>query len=183
MAAEPWTFDLAHSHLGFRVRHLGVSWFRGRFRQFEGTFLFDEEDWAASQLEVRVDASSIDVVGDRFLARMREPDFFDAEQYGFVTFASTTIRPTGEAAAEMDGDLTIRGTTCPVTLAVTHDGTVTLPAFSRRSVAFQATATIRRSDFGLGWNMATGGGEYLGDDVHLELTVQATRPLETAVMG
>jgi polyisoprenoid-binding protein YceI len=174
---QPWAFDVVHSHIGYRIRQLGVSWFRGRFSRFEGSLAFVEDDWAASSVEVVVDTSSIDVVGERFLNRVREPDFFDAEEHPQATFRSTLIEPAGEGRARLTGDLTLRGITRPIVMDAAWQGRVAVPLTQRESLCWAITCAFRRSDFGMTWNTPIEGGHYLGDEVELDMTIQAVRPL------
>src|SRR5437867_6991780 len=113
-----WDFDLAHSNLGFSVRHLVISKVHGRFARWTGTLTLDEARPERSQVEVRVEAGSIDTHEPKRDAHLRSADFFDTEKYPEITFRSTRLEQGGEDHYRLSGDLTIHGVTRPVRLEV-----------------------------------------------------------------
>lgn len=168
-----WTIDTSHTTIGFWARHLGVAKVRGTFRSFEGVVDI-AEDPTASSLSVTIDASSIDTREPARDGHLRSADFLDVANHATLTFSSTAVRGDG-ARWEVDGDLTIRGVTRPVTLEVEFDGVQ--PDDDLLRAFFTARTEFDRTDFGLTWNQAVEtGGVLVGKQVHIELDVELTAP-------
>ena len=171
--AGTWKLDPAHSDVGFVVGHLVVSKVHGRFDAFSGTVVTDE-DLARTSVSVSIDAASVNThlpVRDN---QVRSADFLDAEHFPNITFASTAVR---EEAGRyfVDGDLTIRGTTRPVTLDLDVNG-FSPDTFGATRVSFSATTTIDRNDFGVSFNAPIPGLDHamlLSDSVAINLDVEA----------
>jgi len=147
-----WSFDPAHSSIGFSVRHLMISKVRGHFNKWEGTFDYDEADPTKSKLSVRIDAASIDTREEKRDAHLRSPDFFDAAKYPALTFESARIERDGDDYV-VTGNLTIRDVTRAVQLKVESLGRTKDPWGGERA-GFSASTSINRKDFGLSWNVA-----------------------------
>lgn len=168
-----WNIDLSHSAATFSVRHLMVSKVRGRFASFSGTVRVPEQPLDA-EVEATIDVASIDTHDANRDTHLRSADFFDAEQYPTITFRSRSVRPQGSDFV-LAGDLTIRGTTRPVELALEFNGTTGDPWGGTRA-GFSATTEISRKDFGMEWNMALEtGGFVVGDTVKIELEIEAVK--------
>ena len=167
-----YSIDKAHSEASFQVRHL-LTKVRGRFSDFEGTIDYNESDPARSSVNVTIQAASIDTNERDRDNHLRSADFFDAEKFPTLTFRNQSITGKGDDRFDVAGDLTIRGVTRPVTLAVTFLGKAKDPWGNER-IAFEADATINRKDFGLNWNAALETGGFLvGDEVKISLSAQA----------
>jgi polyisoprenoid-binding protein YceI len=165
-----WDLDPAHSQIEFAVKHMMVTTVRGQFRKFTVAVDFDEANPERSTVEAHIDASSIDTGMEARDAHLRSADFFDADQYPELTFRSTHIARRGDGY-EIDGDLTIRGETRPVTLEAEIGGVVPNMQGGRRA-AFAATTKISRKAWGLTWNVALESGGFLvGDDIKISLDV------------
>ena len=171
--AGTWKLDPNHSDVGFVVGHLVMSKVHGRFDAFSGTVVTDE-DLDRSSVSVSIDAASVDThlaVRDN---QVRSADFLDAEHFPNITFESTAVRD--EAGRYfVDGDLTIRGTTRPVTLDLTVNG-FSPDTFGAVRVSFSATTTIDRNDFGVSFNAPIPGlanAMLLSDAVAINLDVEA----------
>jgi len=177
-APTTWTVDPAHSQVGFAVKHLVVSTVRGEFAAYSGTLKLDEQDVTKSSVEASIDVNSIDTgVADRD-THLKSPDFFDAANHPKMTFKSTKVKSAGKDRLEVQGDLTIRGTTKPVTLAVETTPEVKgMSGETRRG--FSATTRIARKDFGLAWNKAVEAGPVVGDEITITLDVSAVREAPT----
>jgi polyisoprenoid-binding protein YceI len=169
--AGTWTIDPIHSHVGFVIKHMMVSKVRGRFAGFTGE-ITTAENPLDSRVTATIDATSIDTNNTMRDDHVRSADFFDAENHPTLTFASTGIRyHDGEYL--IDGDLTIRGITKPVTLAVEPPEFGPNPQGGTKS-GFSATAEISRNDFGVSYNgPIPGGGLALGEKVQIVLEVEA----------
>ncbi len=111
-----------HASVQFRVKHLGYSWLRGRFNDFSGTFKYDANRPDASSVEVTIDISSLDSNHGSRDRHLKGSDFFDARRYPEARFVSTSYRSLGADRGRLRGNLTLRGLTRPVTIAVTRVG-------------------------------------------------------------
>jgi len=170
-----WQFDLAHSTIGFTIRHLLVSKVRGRFAKWSGVLRFDEERPSESWLEVVIDADSIDTGEPQRDAHLRSPDFFAVENHPKLTFKSASVEAIDDESLKVTGDLTIRGVTRPVVLEVAYGGRMKDP-WGHDRAGFTARATVDRKDFGLTFNQILDqGGLALGEKVAIEIDVEATR--------
>ena len=171
-APAVWTIDPAHTGVGFTIRHF-VSRVRGKFNDVKGTITADPDAWQNGVIDVAIATSSISTGNDRRDAHLRSSDFFAADSFPTITFKSTRIERTGDAA-KIYGDLTIRGVTKPVVLDGQFTGLMKSAQGDR--VGFEASTTVNRLDYGVKWNRAAeGGGAMLGDEVKIEITVEAVR--------
>jgi polyisoprenoid-binding protein YceI len=171
-AVRTYAIDKSHSEATFQVRHL-VTRVRGRFTDFEGTVEFDEENPERSKVGVAIQAGSVDTGDATRDNHLRTGDFFDAEKFPTLAFRSTKVTKTGQDTFDVAGDLTIRGVTRPVTLAVTFLGKATDPWGNER-VGFEGALKINRKDYGLMWNATLETGGFLvGDEVKIGLQIQA----------
>jgi polyisoprenoid-binding protein YceI len=174
MALEKWNFDLAHSSVGFWVRHLMISKVHGRFTKWTGEIAFDAEDPSKSSVEVQIDAASIDTQEAQRDGHLKSADFFDVEKFPHITFKSTSVTGKSEAF-DAHGDLTLHGVTHPVVLHVEYAGRTKHPMGGERA-GFSAHTSINRKDYGLHWNMVLeAGGVGVGDKVEINLEIQATK--------
>lgn len=166
--------DPAHSEVGFTVRHLGLSKVRGRFGTFSGTVVV-ADDPTDSSVEAEIDLASVDTREEGRDTHLRSADFFDVETHPTMTFRSRRVRPSA-VGWEVEGDLTIKGTSRPVTLATTFEGAITADPWGDARLAFTAEAEIDREAFGLTWNQALEtGGVLVGRTVKVLLEIQAVR--------
>jgi polyisoprenoid-binding protein YceI len=167
-----WQLDSAHTVVSFTAKHMMITKVRGMFSGAAGTIEFDEADPTRSTVEVSIPAVSVDTRNEMRDNHLRSADFLDAESYPNLEFRSTSITKSGDRW-QITGDLTIRGTTRPVTLATEYLGIVAGMGGVRHA-GFEATTRIKRSDWGLTWNMAMeAGGWMVSDEIALELEVAA----------
>jgi polyisoprenoid-binding protein YceI len=172
-AATAWRVDPFHSNVEFSVRHLMIATVRGRFGELAGTLTGDDDHPETAAIEITIPAASIDTRVPQRDAHLRSADFFDAAAHPEIRFRSTRIARAGhDATLVVDGDLTIRGLTRPITLKVDRGGRVTDPFGSHR-LAYSTTVTINRRDFGLNWNQVLEtGGVLVGDDVTVSIDLE-----------
>jgi len=171
--AGTWAIDPSHSSIEFVARHLVVSKVKGRFGAFEGTITIDPADPLASTVEVTIQVASIGTGEEQRDAHLRSPDFFDAEQFPTITFRSTALRADGDDYA-VDGDLTIKGVTRPVTLDFEYNGSSPDPWGGTRA-GFSADTDINRRDFGLDFDVKLDtGGALVSEKIKIQLEVEAT---------
>lgn len=177
-----WTIDPAHSSVELAVKHMMFTTVRGRFKDFKGTIVVDEQNPDHSTVEVEIAAASIDTgVADRD-GHLRSADFLDTEQFPTITFRSKRVE--GAMKQEGDhfrvvGDLSIRGTTFEVTLDCVYEGMGKDPWGGTRAGA-RVTGRIDRRDWGLKWNQALEtGGILVANEVRIEIEVQAVKAAES----
>jgi polyisoprenoid-binding protein YceI len=165
-----WDIDPSHSTVGFSVRHMMVSKLRGYFRDFTGEIV-TAEDPTRSSVTATIDLSSIDTRQEQRDAHIRSADFFDVDNHPQMTFRSTGVRPDG-ADWFVDGELTIKGNTRPVTLALEVSG-FGPDAYGGTRAGFSATTGINRNESGVDIKMPMdGGGVVVGDKISIELEIQ-----------
>jgi polyisoprenoid-binding protein YceI len=170
-----WAIDAAHTNAEFAVKHLMISTVRGRFADVTGTVELDAENPASSSVNVTINVASIDTRQEQRDAHLRSADFFDVANFPVLTFKSTRVIPDGPGAFRVDGNLTIRGVTKPVTLRVTEEGRTRDPWGGDR-VGFSGSTKINRRDFGLTWNQVLeAGGFAVGDEVKITLDVELVK--------
>lgn len=171
-AAGVWEIDAAHSSASFVVRYMMVSKFRGRFTGVSGRIQIAEKP-EESRVEAAIDAASIDTGMPPRDEHLRSPDFLDVARFPTIEFTGSPARQTGDVEFEIDGELTIRGITKPVTLKVTYGGVIPDPNFGVRA-SFSAAAEIDREDFEVNWNQPLEGEAVLiGRKVQIELEISA----------
>src|SRR4051812_30413883 len=175
MSLEHWSFDPAHSRIGFHVRHLMISNVHGHFERWNGSLQFDPDDPTGSRVTVEIDAGSIDTRQEQRDAHLRSPEFFDFERHPKIAFETTEVDRHTLDTYEVAGNLTIRGITRRVLLDVTRSQTI-LDHTGQQRVAFEVAGTISRKDFGLTWNFVLEtGGVVVGDKVTIRVDLEAVR--------
>ena len=171
LTAGTWSIDPSHTVVGFSVRHLMVSKVRGTFTEFEGS-LEVGEDVLDSSVSATVSMASIDTRDRQRDEHLRSIDFFEVEKYPTMTYRSTGIRQDGEDFV-VDGELTLKGITRPVALALEFNGVSPDPWGGTRA-GFSASTEINRRDFGIDITMPLdGGGVVVGDKVTIHLEIEA----------
>lgn len=167
-----WNVDVAHSNVGFSVRHMMISKVRGRFTKFEGAFKGNLDNFIDGKVNFGIDASSIDTDNEDRDNHLRSDDFFDVEKYPHITFASTDIVITGENKYDIIGEMTIKDVTKNITFKAEYLGKGKNP-WGVDVGAFEATTKISRKEFGLTWNQTLeAGGVLVGDDIKIDIEVQ-----------
>jgi polyisoprenoid-binding protein YceI len=169
---QAYAIDKMHSEVAFQVRHL-LTKVRGRFTEFTGTVLFDQEHPEQSSASLSIDASSIDTGTPDRDTHLRSDDFFAVGTHPMLSFESLRVVKTGDDTYDVVGTLTIRGIAKEITLPVTYLGTAKDPWGTTRA-GFEASLALNRKDFGLTWNAALETGGFLvGDEVRITLSIQA----------
>lgn len=171
--AGRYELDRAHTAVEFVARHI-LTKVRGRFTDFSG-WIEVAEDPAASSLEVQVKTASIQTNTEQRDQHLKSDDFLNVEKWPVMTFRSTAIRHTGGVGFEIDGELSIRDVTRPVTLTGEYLGTETNPS-GKTVLAATARATLEREDWNVSWNMVLETGGFLvSKQVDLEIEVEAIK--------
>ena len=172
-AADTFAFDKAHSTIGFQVRHL-FSKVPGKFDDFSGQIQLDEANPEQSSVEVTINTASVDTGVKMRDDDLRSPNFFDAKKFPEITFKSTSVKRTGENTADVTGNLSMHGVTKEVVLKVELLGKGAGMQGTTVS-GWDAGTALKRSDFGLSWNKVIEGTQVVGDDVQIELHVEADK--------
>ena len=162
-----WTIDESHTTVGFTARHLMITKVRGRFGKVEGAATI-EQDRLQSSVRAVIDLGSIDTGDAGRDEHLRGADFFDVANHPQIVFSSTAVKQEGDDFL-LFGDLTIKGVTKPVVLDVTLNKAGEHPMKKVPAIGFDATATVKRSDFGLG-----AYAPMVSDEVALKITTEAT---------
>lgn len=163
-----YEMDPGHTTLTFCVMHMGLSNYCGRFNKAEGTLTFNGAEPEKSKLSVTIDAASIDTTSDKLDGKLRD-ELFKTGSFPTATFKATKISVTGENAGEITGDLTLRGTTKPVSLKVTFNGGLMHPFANAYAIGFTGEGKFKRSDFGMtdvAWN------QFASDEVSLYIDAE-----------
>ena len=172
--AGTYAIDRSHSTVEFVGRHLMITKVRGRFADFDGSIEIAEAP-EESSTEVVIQAASIDTSDEKRDGHLRSADFFDVEQYPTLTFRSTGVEPGKGGSWKLNGELTVRGVTRPVSLDLDFEG-ATIDPWGGQRIAFTAVTDVDREDWDLTWNQALeAGGVLVGKKVRIELNVQAVR--------
>lgn len=169
-----FTLDPAHTSVGFVAKHMMFTKVRGHFPEVEGTIAL-ADDPTQSTIDVTFKTASVNTGASDRDQHLRSGDFFDVETYPEITFRSTSIRHLGGAEFAVTGDLSIRGTTKPVDLAVTFEGAGVNP-WGAQVAGVSARTEVDREQWGLTWNAALEtGGVLVGRKVILEIEAEAMR--------
>lgn len=170
-APEPIAYacDTIHSHVMFKVMHMGSSWSYGRFNEFSVDLKLAEGSPELSSVAFTVKAESVDTGNAKRDQHLRNPDFLNAKEFPEIVFRSTAVKASGPDGAEVTGNLTLHGVTKPVTVTVRRVGSGK-GMKGETLVGFETVFTIKRSEFGM--NHLVGP---VGDEVTLTVAIEASR--------
>lgn len=163
-----YTIDPAHTYPYFKISHLGFSTMMGRFNTSEGKLTFDEAKGTGS-VEITIDANSVDTAHEKRDKHLRSQDFLNTTEFPTITFKSTKASLKG-GKGTVDGNITIMGVTKPITLNVSAIKCGTHPFNKKEMCGFDATAKLKRSDFGIKYGLPA-----IGDDMELMFEVEAVK--------
>src|SRR6201985_3264008 len=163
--AQTWKVNKAHSHFTFTITHLAVSDVDGAFKDFDATITASKPDFSDAKFEFTANTASVNTGVDQRDAHLKSPDFFDVAKNPTLSFASTSITPSGSGHYKLNGNLTIGGVTKPATFDLWYRGTITNPMSKAPDAGFQVTGTIKRSDFNIGSKFPSA---MLGDDITIK---------------
>ena len=169
--AAPVTYKLDPSHTNVLAswNHFGYSNPSANFGHADGTLVYDADKVSASSVQVTLPLTGLSALADQFYDHLTSDKWFDAAKYPTATFKSTKVEAAGEGKLKVTGDLTIKGITKPVVLDVTLNKVGEHPMKKVPAIGFDATATVKRSDFGVG-----AYAPMVSDDVTLKITTEAT---------
>jgi polyisoprenoid-binding protein YceI len=168
-AADTYSIDPAHTHATFSFQHMGFSTFHGKIPAQSGTIVLDAAKKTGS-IDVQFELKSISTGVPKFDQHLQSKDFFEVTAHPTASFKSTKVAFKGDSPSSISGDLTIRGVTKPVTLEVTGFKCGPHPMMKVAACGANATATIKRSEFGLGYALPA-----VADEIGLMIEVEAMK--------
>jgi len=172
-----WQIDPTHSSVSAQVRHMMLTTVRGGFSGTTGVIDFDPARPEAGRVELRIPAASVNTGDEKRDGHLRSADFLDAATHPEIVFKSTKVTPRGKDEFVVDGDLTIRGTTKPVSVNVELIGIAADPRAGQRA-GFDAKFSFDRTQWGLVWNMPIPSGVLVGEKITVEANIAATPKVE-----
>ncbi len=168
LSAGTYTIDASHSRVGFSARHAMVTKVRGSFNDYTGSAVVAD---GAATISIEINAGSVDTRSADRDGHLQSPDFFDVANFPKITFASTSVKDLGSEKLSVEGNLTIKDVTKPITIEFEYSGTATDP-FGNSRYGFEGAAEINRKDFGLVWNAALEtGGILVSENIKLEFEI------------
>jgi polyisoprenoid-binding protein YceI len=172
MASTTWNLDAAHSEVNFKVKHLVISTVSGQFKNFSSAVTTEGDDFSTAKISFELESGSIDTGMEMRDNHLRGDDFFNAEAFPKINFVATAVRPLEGAEYAIDGNLTIRDVTKPITLKSEFGG-IAVDPYGQTKAGFEVEGKIKRSEFGLSWNALTeAGGAVVSDEVKFQANVQ-----------
>ena len=178
---QTWTFEPGHTEVGFRARHMMVTWVRGLFKDVHGSMRFDWNSCLESTFSGEIDASKVWTGEPDRDAHLRSADFFDVERHPTITFDGRFTERTGDTSFKAVADVTIRAITQPVKLDVWYLGQWATPFWvgdenrgTIRRIGLEARGRVDRHDFAVSWqDEIPGGGVVVSNEIELVLDVEA----------
>jgi len=167
--AQDWNWDKAHSQLNFSIVHMTINEISGSFGTVSAKLASSKEDFSDAVIELTADVNSISTGNEQRNGHLKSPDFFDAAQFGTLTFKSTSFKNVGGKNYKLAGDLTLHGVTKPVVLDVVYNGSVTNPMNKKLVAGFKVTGSIKRTDFGIAPSFPSTG---VSDEVKLNANAE-----------
>ena len=187
-----WTIDQSHSEIEFKVRHLMIAHVKGSFKTFDASIYTEAKDFTTAEIDLWIDASSINTGDAKRDEHLKSVDFFDVQNHKQITFTSSTLgKPDAEGNYELWGELTMRGVTKEIKLNVQFGGIINDP-WGNEKAGFTVTGKINRTEWGLIWNAALEtGGIMVSEDITISCEVELanagqedlTMKLEPTVSG
>ena len=168
-APETYVLDSSHSFPSFSYNHLGYSIQMSRFDKATGTVTLDKAAKAAA-VDIVIDAKSVNTGSTTFNEHIQGEDFLDTAKYPTATFKSTKVVFEGDKPVSIDGNLTLKGVTKPVTLKVTSFHAMPHPMAKKDAIGANATTKVKRTDFNMAKNVP-----YVGDEVTIDIAIEAIK--------
>jgi polyisoprenoid-binding protein YceI len=168
-APETYVLDANHTFPSFSYSHLGYSTQTSRFDKTTGKIVYDKETGAGSA-EIVIDMKSVNTGSALFNEHIQGEDYFDTAKYPTATFKSTALRVVGNDPVALDGNLTIKGVTLPVTLKITSFKQMMHPMLKREALGANAVVVVKRTAFNAGKY-----APFVGDDVTINIAIEAQK--------
>jgi polyisoprenoid-binding protein YceI len=175
MAKSTWALDPTHSEVGFKVKHMMFTNVSGKFNNYDVAVSNEDDDFSTSQIEFSADINSVDTNNADRDNHLKSADFFDAEKFAKMVFKSTSVEKKSDNDYVVNGDLTIKDITKPVSLKAEYSGLMKDP-WGNTKAGLSIETKINRKDFGLTWNAALEtGGVLVGEDVRIIAEIQIVK--------
>ncbi|MES2322435.1 MAG: YceI family protein [Pseudomonadota bacterium] len=168
-APDTYTIDPNHTYPSFEADHMGLSFWRGKYKKTKGTVVLDRAAKTGS-LDIQIEADSIDFGHEGMNAHARKEDIFDVAKFPTVSYKSKSVTFKGEVPASIEGELTLHGVTKPVTLTINKFKCIEHPMHKKEVCGADASATFNRGDFGV-----SKGLPFFSPDVRLSIQVEALK--------
>jgi polyisoprenoid-binding protein YceI len=176
-----YEIDPSHTNVGFSAKHLAVSTVRGHFSKFDGFFEGPDGDFTKARGEVKIDVASLSTKTEQRDNHLRSADFFDVEKFPYMTFKVTGVKQLKGDTYRVEGDLTIKQTTRPITLEATLEGRLPDPFGGKERLGVSAKGQLNRMDFGLNWDGVAGAVPLASHTIKLEIDAEiVVKAAETA---
>ena len=170
-AQSVWTIDKEHTNIGFRVSHFLISDTVGCFKDFDATVNLPTNDFTGGTVSFTARTASVSTNNEQRDGHLRSKDFFDSSEFPELKFTGALVKEGGKDV--LRGNMTIRGISRPVSLAVTYGGRMKDNTFHIEKAGFRISGTVNRLDFGMKWNEKfEGGGAIVGEEVKIDLNVE-----------
>lgn len=172
MATVKWTLDQAHSQLQFKVRHMMLTTVTGDFKEFEVNVETEGDDFSTAKISASANIASVSSGSEQRDTHLKSDDFFNAEKYPKLTFDGKSLMHVGDDHWILQGDITIRDVTQPISFKVTYMGMIDDP-WGNKKAGFEVNGKLSRKEFGLKWDVVTEtGGVVASDEVRIHCNVQ-----------
>ncbi len=165
-----YTVDKTHTRVLFKVNHLGLSTYVGRFNDFDATLEFDPDNILASRLEATIDTRSLDLNDEKLEYRLAGPSWLDSDKYPEAVFTTISVTPLKDSKIKFIGSLTLKGKSQPVEMIVTFNGGSDNLLSGHYTIGFSATGSFKRTDFGISRYTSV-----VGDTIELEVHTEFQR--------
>lgn len=172
MATNKWVIDKAHSEVEFKIKHLMITNVTGKFKEFESSVIADDNDFTKSKINFAAEIDSIDTRDESRDNHLKGEEFFSSEKFPKLSFTGKQLTHKSGDHYVLEGDLTIRDVTQPITLEVEFGG-ITKDPWGQTKAGFTIKGKLSRSAYGLKWNAITeSGGVVVSDEVRLNVEAQ-----------
>jgi polyisoprenoid-binding protein YceI len=178
-----WQIDPYHLQVEFAAKHLGMMTVRGHFTEATAAGVIDPDNPAASSVELTITSASAKTNNAARDNDLRSSNFLETDTHPTITFKSTSIQAESNDRFSMTGDLTIKGTTRPVTLKVVRYGEFNDPGMMGHRIAYSAETQINRKDFGLTFSMMLDGRWIVSDEIQINVEVEIVEQVETGAIS
>ncbi|HEY7489419.1 MAG TPA: YceI family protein [Streptosporangiaceae bacterium] len=178
-----WQLDPYHTQVEFSAKHFGMMTVRGHFAEVTTTADIDPEHPETSSVEATIQAASIRTNNETRDNDLRSPNFLDTDKYPVITFKSGGVQAAGPDQYTLAGDLTIKGVTHPVSLAVTKYGELNDPGMMGHRISYGARGQLNRTDFGIGTDMVLDGKLVVSNEIQITIEgelVEQSQAADTA---
>jgi polyisoprenoid-binding protein YceI len=170
-----WKPDVMHSQVQFKVKHLVVTTVTGSFGKFDATIEASKDDLTDAKISFEADVDSINTGNAQRDGHLKSDDFFNAEKFPKVKFVSKSLTKVDNENYKVEGDITLRDVTKPITLNAVYGGTIK-NFYGKTAAGFEITGKLNRKDFGLKWHAATEAGQIVvSDEVRLDVTMEIVK--------